>query len=205
MRMAATVLRRGNGGHCSGANRTPPPPPHLSQHGPACGSGGTSAGTRGRLVWTSPRGRYHGTYVADISHPLPPQNMTMQSNSPAYTREPNSTWNYSYTNTLTPMLTHCAARTKLYTTFSWIGTAKMMVPKTAQKCRNKGSPCLDKPVLRGGGGGALDTNAARRYSSDLTGRFNREPSSRDRLVLDRDQGAELRKTGQWVKLANKGP
>ena len=37
-------------------------------------------------------------------------------------------------------------------------TAKTMVPKTAQKSRNTGLACLDKPVLGQGGGGILLDN-----------------------------------------------
>ena len=41
----------------------------------------------------------------------------------------------------------CGLRTAANHILYWIGTAKTMVPKKAQKCGNTGSPCLDKPVL----------------------------------------------------------
>ena len=90
--------------------------------------------------------------------PTPLHDYKRVSKRPPHTPEHNSAWKYSYTNTLPPTLTlpaalHNATHHLLY----WIGTAKPMVPKKAQKCGNTGSPCLDKPVFgqrrRGGGGG----------------------------------------------------
>ena len=58
-----------------------------------------------------------------------------------------STWNYTYTNTLTPTVILPAAWTELQTTFS-IGLEPQngWFQKKAQKCGNTGSTCLEKPV-----------------------------------------------------------
>ena len=77
-------------------------------------------------------------------------------NRPAYTAEYTCIWNYTYTNTSTPMLTLPAACTKLQTTFSiGLKPQKKTFQKKAQKCGNTGSPCLDKPMLGRGGGDCL--------------------------------------------------
>ena len=77
---------------------------------------------------------------------LPLHDCKRVSNTPAYTPEHKSTWNYSYTNTA-PVLTLPAACTEPQTTFS-VGLEpqkkQTMVQKKAQKCGNTGSPCLDK-------------------------------------------------------------
>ena len=57
------------------------------------------------------RGMYHGTHVADISQPCL-HDYQRVSNRPASTPEHKSTWNCSYTNTLTPVFTLPAACTK---------------------------------------------------------------------------------------------
>ena len=65
------------------------------------GSMGKSAETRGHRVWTSPcHCAAHTTeYTLQTKANPTPQNMTIQSNRPAYTPEHKSTWHYSYTNT----------------------------------------------------------------------------------------------------------
>ena len=78
---------------------------------------------------------------------LPPQNMTVQSNRPAYTPEHKSTWNDSYVNTLPPILTpSCSLHNAANHILFWIGTAKAMVPKKNPKRQKQRSPCLDKPL-----------------------------------------------------------
>ena len=79
------------------------------------------------------------------------------SNRPAYTPQHKSTWNYSYTNTLTPIWTLPAACTKatnhiLY----WIQTAEMMVPKKPsppQKKVQKHRIAMFGQAMFGQGGG----------------------------------------------------
>ena len=124
----------------------------------------------------SPHGTYHGTHVAHISPPPPPQNMTIQSSSPAHTPEHKSAWHYSHTNTVPPTQTVPAASTTPQTTFAvGLGTAKTMVPKKTknknQKCRNTGSLCLGKPVLGqvwGGGVPVIWQQDSRRKGSAHT-------------------------------------
>ena len=143
--------------------RNPPPP--CSSHRPGSGSGGKRAETRCRRVWRS--GTYHGTHVADIRQLYPSKhgNTKQQASAHPTTQEHSHT----YTHTFTPTWTLPAARTTLQTTFSvgpfpCIGTAKTMVPKSAETrgCRVWTSPCWapgggggegGEFCLRGGGGG----------------------------------------------------
>ena len=84
---------------------------------------------------------------------LPPQNMTVQSNRPAYTPEHKSTWNDSYVNTLPPILTpSCSLHNAANHVLFWIGTAKAMVPKKTQKCGNRGRRVWTSPCEDGRGG-----------------------------------------------------
>ena len=75
-------------------------------------------------------------------------------NRPAYTPERKSTLDYSHTSTLPPLWTLPAACTRLQTTFCIaLEPQTPWLKKKAQKCGNTASPCLDKLVLRRGGGG----------------------------------------------------
>ena len=72
--------------------------------------------------------------------------------------ERKSTWNCNYTNTLIPLLTLPAARTKLQTTFSiGLEPQKRWFKNRPKSAKSRGrvwtSPCLDKRV----GGGLLQT------------------------------------------------
>ena len=58
------------------------------------------------------RGTYCGTQVAGIAQPIV-HDYERVSNRPAYTPEYKSTWNYSCSNTLSPILTLPASCTKL--------------------------------------------------------------------------------------------
>ena len=97
----------------------------------------------------------YATHVAHISHPPPPQNMTIQSNSPAHTPEHKSAWHYSHTNTSLPLRTLPAASTTPQTTFAvGLGTAKTMVPNKGPKVRKHGVAVLGQARVGTGGGGA---------------------------------------------------
>ena len=73
---------------------------------------------------------------------------------PTYTSEIKSTRNYSYTNILTPKLTAATACHKLTNNILLaLELQKKKVPKKTQRCGNKGSPCLDKPMSAQGRGG----------------------------------------------------
>ena len=68
-------------------------------------------------------------------------------NRPAYTPEHNSTWNYSYTNTLTPILTFLQPEQsyKPHSILDW--NRNDGSKKSRKKCGNTESPsCLDMPV-----------------------------------------------------------
>ena len=47
----------------------------------------------------------------------------------------------------------CSLHSPTNLSLHWIGTAKTMDPKKAEKCRNMELPCFDKHVLGRGGGG----------------------------------------------------
>ena len=128
------------------------PPPPLSQHrdrvlvqgGNVRAHGGSPCLDRPG----SPRGTPHGTHVADMSHLPPPQNMTIQSNTPAHTPQHKSTRNYTHTNALPPHTDPSCGPAQRYTPPSRLEwKRKKMVPKNAQKCGNTGYPCLDRPMF----------------------------------------------------------
>ena len=112
--------------------------------------------------------------------PTPPlHDYKRASNRPSHTPEHKSTWNYTYTNTLIPILALPAASQSYKPILYWIGTAKTMVPKKAQKCGNLESPCLDKPVSGQGGGGGryTHTHELPAASSSLYHSFRCRPST----------------------------
>ena len=92
---------------------TPPPPRAQTrarfwfQH-QKCGNTGSPCLDKPVLA----RGTYCGTQVAGIAQPIV-HDYERVSNRPAYTPEYRSTWNYSCSNTLSPILTLPASCTKL--------------------------------------------------------------------------------------------
>ena len=107
---------------------------------------------------------------------------------PPYTPEHNSTWNYSCTNTLTPMLTLSAACPKLHTTFP-IGLETQKRYKTRLLC-------LDKPVLRQRGGGGY--SCAQMHHKGLQSKPNVSPAcmqDTDVLPPDKPKGGLLSRKG----------
>ena len=95
---------------------------------------------------------------------LPLHDYKRMSNTPARTPEHKSTWNYTYTNTLTLIRTLPAARPKLQTTFSiGLEPQKQWFQKKVQRCGNTESPCLDKPELARGAGGTTLSHECRTH------------------------------------------
>ena len=137
------------------AEGTPPHHP-LSKHRPGSGSQGKK---HGAAVFGQARITVrHVTWNTCCRHkPTLVHDDKRMPNTPAHTAEPKSTWDYSYTNTLTPILTLPAARTKLQNFLYWIGTAQTMVQKKKKppNCGNMGSLCLSKPEFGQGEGGNL--------------------------------------------------
>ena len=141
--------------------------------GQKCGNTGSPCLDRPML----PRGTYHGTPLHDYKT-VPKR--------PAHTPEHKSTWNYSCTNTFTPILTLHAARTKLHTTVS-IGSApqKRRFQKRPKRAATRvrrvwTSPCSDK------GGVHFQKDEKRGWGAQRprTGRGGSIPlHSRDRMHL----------------------
>ena len=91
----------------------PPPPPAQTRarfwfQDQECGNTGSPCLDKPVLA----RGTYCGTQVAGIAQPIV-HDYERVSNRPAYTPEYKSTWNYSCSNTLSPILTLPASCTKL--------------------------------------------------------------------------------------------
>ena len=115
-----------------------------------------------------PRGTHQGSHVADVSppplktkqqgsiHPRTQEHMESQPlRQTSFPPQPHQ----HFDTHIDPFCSrHKATDNRI---LDWIGTAKTMVPKKTQKCGNRGSPCLDMPVLgqHGGGGGGVQCSA----------------------------------------------
>ena len=148
----------------------PPPPPPLSQHAPGSGSGGESAETRGRRVWTGLCYRAARTTEHMWQTLATPTPFTATKGCPTRQHTPPNTRAHGIT--ATPILDHPhgpvpqpSQRYKPHSLLDW--TRENDGSKKTQKCGNMGPPCADKPAVGQGGEG----KTAAEFSCSKTARF----------------------------------